>query len=163
MRKRPIIAGLVLLIIIIGFSSVSAEQKSTTDVKKVCSGKKSCMIGIVNKIIDGDTLIVKNQKIRLSLTNTPEKNDVNFIKTIDFAKQICPVGSPVIVDQDDKQPVDRYERIVGKVTCSGKILNAELLYGGYAHILKQYCAKSEFANEPWAKKYGCGPTAEPSK
>ena len=66
------------------------------------------------------------------------------------------MGSLVIVDQDDTQTFDVYGRIVGKVTCSGKVLNSELLYNGYATILTEYCRKSEFFQEAWATKYGCG-------
>lgn len=61
----------------------------------------------------------------------------------------------ITVDQDDKQKTDAYGRIVAKVTCSGKNLNVELLENGHAVILKQYCSKSEFAFESWAKKFGC--------
>ena len=64
---------------------------------------------------------------------------------------MCPVGSYVTVDQDDGQKFDKYNRLLGKVDCGGKVLNAELLYNGHANILTQYCKKSEFANEDWAK------------
>lgn len=64
-------------------------------------------------------------------------------------------GFTITVDQDDKQKTDAYGRMVAKITCSGKNLNAELLENGHAIILKQYCSKSEFASESWTKKFGC--------
>jgi len=118
-------------------------------------GKSACIVGIVTKIIDGDTLGVNRYAVRLSLVNTPEKNESGFKESTSFTAKLCPLGSTVTVDQDDKQPYDKYERIVAKVFCSDKNLNAELLYNNHAKILKQYCKKSEFAKEDWAKKYGC--------
>jgi micrococcal nuclease len=109
----------------------------------------------VTKIIDGDTIQVGTYKIRLALTNTPEKNQPGFKEATEFTKSLCPINSLVIVDQDDKQPYDKYKRMVGKVFCGNKVLNSELLYSNHANILTKYCSKSEFSSEPWAKKFGC--------
>jgi micrococcal nuclease len=123
--------------------------------KAECIGTASCIVGKVKRIVDGDTLVVGQKTIRLSLTNTPEKNQSGFKEAKTFTSKICPVGSTVTVDQDDTQRIDKYKRTLGKVICSGKVLNAELLYSGHAKILKSYCDESEFAGERWAKKYGC--------
>ncbi|MEM4378763.1 MAG: thermonuclease family protein [Candidatus Nitrosotenuis sp.] len=132
------------------------KTKPLTNIKAVaCSGTALCISGKVIKIVDGDTIYVKNYKIRLSLTNTPENGKAGFNEAKSFTAKICPVGSVVMVDQDDKQPYDKYQRVVGKVICSGKVLNSELLDNGHANILTKYCKKSEFASESWAKRYGC--------
>jgi len=131
------------------------KKQTTPSTSAECKGAALCITDKVTKIVDGDTIYLKYYKIRLSLTNTPESNQNGFKEATAFTKKLCPVGSTITVDQDDKQPFDKYNRAVGKVTCSGKVLNAELLYNGHANILTQYCAKSEFASESWAKKYGC--------
>lgn len=120
-----------------------------------CSGIGLCITDKVMKIVDGDTIYIKNYKVRLSLTNTPEKDESGFNEAKSFTAKLCPLRSIITIDQDDKQPYDAYKRLVGKVTCSGKILNSELLENGHASILTQYCKKSEFAGESWAKKFGC--------
>ena len=129
-----------------------AEQ-SKPDSK--CIGNSLCIDGMIRKVIDGDTLLVDKYTVRLSLTNTPEMKERGFKEATVFTRNLCQPGSNALVDQDDGQPFDKYGRMVGKVTCSGKILNAELLDNGYANILTQYCKKSEFSSESWAKKYGC--------
>lgn len=126
-----------------------------TSYKTTCTGNALCITDKVTKIVDGDTIYIKNYKIRLSLTNTPEKSQAGFNEAKSFTQNMCPIDSIIVVDQDDKQKTDSYGRMIGKVTCSGKNLNAELLENGYATILKQYCKKSEFASEDWAKKFGC--------
>jgi micrococcal nuclease len=120
-----------------------------------CSGAAKCITGKVTKIIDGDTLYTESYTIRLSLTNTPEKDQLGFLESTQFTAKLCPVGSTITIDQDDLQPYDKYERLVGKVFCGDKVLNSELLDSGYADILTEYCSTSEFSKEPWAQQSGC--------
>ena len=120
-----------------------------------CVGTTMCIQGKVRSIIDGDTLYIDTYKVRLSLTNTPEKGQAGYAEALKFTKSLCLVGSSVIVDQDDRQPFDKFKRVVGKVYCSDKNLNEQLLYKNHATIMKKYCSKSEFGAEDWAKKFGC--------
>lgn len=120
-----------------------------------CSGNALCISDKITSIIDGDTIYLKHYKIRLSLVNTPEKNQLGFDDATAFTSSICPIGSTVIVDQDDGQPYDQFGRMVAKITCGDKVLNEELLHNGHAKILTQYCAVSEFSTEVWALDYGC--------
>ncbi|WP_268542007.1 thermonuclease family protein [Candidatus Nitrosotenuis cloacae] len=135
--------------------TVEKPKVGNTNKANACSGTGLCITDRVMKIVDGDTIYIKNYKIRLSLTNTPEKSQAGFNEAKSFTTKLCPIRSTITVDQDDKQPYDAYKRLVGKVTCSGKVLNSELLENGHASILTQYCKKSEFASESWAKKFGC--------
>jgi micrococcal nuclease len=125
-------------------------------VSEVCTGTALCITEKVTKIVDGDTLYTTNYKIRLSLTNTPEKDEPGFQEATLFTAMLCPVGSMITVDQDDLQPVDNYGRILGKVYCEGGVINEYLLSNGHANILSQYCSTSEFSGENWAQSYGCG-------
>lgn len=120
-----------------------------------CKGNQLCIEDVVQRVIDRDTLIIGKYTVRLSLVDTPEKDEVGFKEATAFTSKSCRIGTVAIFDQDDLQPLDRYEREVGKVTCSGVNLNEQLLLNEHAEILTQYCIKSEFADEDWAKKYGC--------
>jgi endonuclease YncB( thermonuclease family) len=129
---------------------------NVSDLNVQCQGNELCLIEKVVKIIDGDTIYLDGgYKIRLSLTNTPERHELGFYEASQFTVDMCPVGTSVIVDQDDKQPYDVYDRILGKVTCGDKVLNSELLYAGHANILTRYCHTSEFSGEIWAREFGC--------
>jgi len=141
-------------------SEAPSDKKQSASPQYKCKGTALCISGKLTKIVDGDTIYLKDYKIRLSLTNAPEKGEKGFKDATYFTKKLCPIGSIITVDQDDKQPYDKYKRVVGKVTCSGKVLNSELLYNNQASILKQYCSKSEFSSEPWAKKFGCTQTVQ---
>ena len=136
----------------------AASSKSTPSSQpqpKNCLGSAGCFTDYVTRIVDGDTIHTATLKIRLSLTNTPETYQEGFNEATEFTKKLCPVGSEILVDQDDLQRVDKYGRVLAKVFCGDKVLNSELLYNGHANILTQYCSTSEFSGEAWAKRYGC--------
>ena len=145
--KLPIVGNIKIL---------NANNSKTNDPTESspCSGSALCTTDEVTKIIDGDTIYTEQYQIRLALVNTPEKYQDGFSDARSFTKKTCPVGSIVAIDQDDGQKIDVYGRIVAKVTCSDTNLNAALLENGHANILKQYCSKSEFSTQTWAKT-GC--------
>ena len=128
---------------------------SPTTESSLCTGSALCVTAKVQRIVDGDTIYIEGYKVRLSLTDTPEKDEPGFFEATNFTKKLCPVGSIVTVDQDDRQSYDVYNRLLGKMYCNDKILNSELLLYGHATILTQYCSTSEFAEEKWAKQFGC--------
>ena len=111
--------------------------------------------GKVTRIVDGDTLLIGETKIRLSLVNTPERGEPGFHEATDFTATTCPVGTNAKFIEDSLQPKDRYGRSVGLVYCNDMFLNELLLTNGHAKISTYYCDKSEFGNEDWARDHGC--------
>jgi len=138
-------------------------QKKQKEIAQLynCSGGAGCYTDFVTRIVDGDTIYTKTLKIRLALTNTPEINQAGYSEATQFTENLCPVGSMILVDQDDLQRVDNYGRILAKVYCGNKVLNSELLYNGHANILTEYCSSSEFSGEAWAKNSGCETPSQP--
>ena len=120
-----------------------------------CKGTARCWQGTVTKIVDGDTLEIDSVRIRLALVDTPEWNQTGGFEASQYTAQLCPVGSQALVDQDDKQLVDVYGRLLAVVWCSGRNLNYELLLAGLGHIDTYFCVRSEFETDDWANKYGC--------
>jgi len=141
------------------YEKSNTKEKPSNDKSKtnssLCKGNTLCITGTVKRIIDGDTIYIDTYKVRLSLVNTPERGKAGYSEATAFTKKLCIKGTTAIVDQDDKQPFDRFNRVVGKVYCSDKNVNAELLENNHATIMKKYCKTSEFASESWALKRGC--------
>ncbi len=92
-----------------------------------CSGSASCSEGIVTKIIDGDTIDVDYLTIRFSLINSPEFGESGYEAATLFTAEMCPVGSRVLVDEDDGQTSGSFGRQIAKVFCGNKVINEELL------------------------------------
>ena len=76
-------------------SSTSSSSTKSQTTSQLCKGMALCIVGKVSKIIDGDTLKVNSYTIRLSLTNTPEKNQYGFKEATSFTSKLCPVGATV--------------------------------------------------------------------
>jgi micrococcal nuclease len=127
------------------------SQHSSED----CSGTAGCIRGTVTKIIDGDTIHVDDQSVRFALASAPNLEGYGGVDSRDFIQTICPVGSEVLVDEDDGHILDDHARMVGMITCNDMILNEELLDASLGHLELRFCSSSEFANESWAVKHGC--------
>ena len=109
----------------------------------------------ITRVIDGDTLLIDQTKIRLSLVNSPERGEMGYEEARDFASTVCPVGANAEYVEDSWQPVDKYGRSVGLVYCNDMLLNELLLTNGHAEISTYFCDKSEIGSEDWARAYGC--------
>ncbi|MFQ5781605.1 MAG: thermonuclease family protein [Nitrosopumilus sp.] len=120
-----------------------------------CSGNAMCLKGKISNIIDGNTIDVGDVRIILALTSTSELGFVEGDEAKIFVENTCPIGSDVLVDEDDGQIDSSYGRIIGKVICQGINLNEEILEKGFGKINTFHCKQSEFSNEPWAKNFGC--------
>src|SRR3989338_5506475 len=109
-----------------------------------CKGFASCFSGKIDRIVDGDTLVITNTTVRLALVNTPEKFEEMGKEAENFTANLCRVGSKALVDEDDKQKSGSYGRMVAVVYCNGKNLNELLLNNGFGEIYYSYCKESEF-------------------
>lgn len=121
----------------------------------ICTGSALCVNGPVERVIDGDTLVVGNITVRLALVSTPEIYETGGKEAYNFTSGACPVGSGALVDEDDYQTKGSYGRMVAVVYCNNKNLNELLLEKGFGEIYTSFCEKSEFKNKRWAKRYGC--------
>ena len=120
-----------------------------------CSGDASCIKGKIINIVNGDTIEIENTLIRLSLIESPELDMLGGIEAKSFIESTCPIGSDVLVDEDDGQIGTNYGTVVGKVFCQGIILNEKILENEPDQLNSIQCFSSEFVDEDWAKKYGC--------
>ena len=154
LKKILVLANVfgMLLIIILIFGFGPSDTTSTPEnIEPVFMGYD----GQITRVIDGDTLLIDQTTIRLSLVNSPERDERGYQEAKDFALTVCPVGVNAEFVEDTWQPVDKYGRSVGLVYCNDMMLNELLLTNGHAEISTYYCDRSEFGSEGWARAYGC--------
>ena len=128
------------------------------------------LTGIVTRIVDGDTLDVRIDRIitdvRFALVDTPERGEAGYKKAKDFLEDRCPVGSTVLVDPDNGQNLS-FDGIVGVVYCydatddantdnrddNDRMINLSdaLLDHDLAKPVTKYCNTSEFSYREWIK------------
>ena len=139
-----------ILIVVFGFDS-SDTTSIPENIELVFMGYE----GQITRVIDGDTLLIDQTTIRLSLVNSPERDELGYQEAKDFALIVCPIGVNAEFVEDTWQPIDKYGRSVGLVYCNNMMLNELLLTNGHAEISTYYCDRSEFGSEDWARAYGC--------
>ena len=120
-----------------------------------CSGSAGCIPGYVTANIDGDTIKVYGKSIRFALVDAPENGESGFEEARDFIANSCPVGSYVVVDEDDLQTEGSFGRIIGVVFCDNVNLNDAILDAGLASLATAFCSQSEFQTHSWAQEHGC--------
>ena len=150
-RLLFIIIIIIIVLIIISFSIYVLYKANYTQVNKKQDNIE--FEGVVNHIVDGDTLDINDNRIRLALVNTPERGQEGYMKAKKLVQSLC-LNKKGEVDIDDGQRRgDRYGREVGVVYCDGINLNKALMENNLAIIYSKYCDISEFSNEEWAKPH----------
>jgi len=144
--KRSI--GVVIIVIIATLFLVIPQNQD-------CLGDARCIKGQVTEVIDGDTIKVEAQSVRFALSSSPEMYDEKGVAAKDYLEKVCPIGSQVLVDEDDGQTMGSYGRIIALVRCNGLILNEAMLEENHATLSKEFCSISEFSNSNWAQDNGC--------
>jgi len=120
-----------------------------------CRGLAACFGGPVTRIVDGDTLDVSGERVRLVLVDAPERATRFGPAATAFLRELCPLGSPALVDQDDLQQTDDYGRVLAVVWCGDKRVNEALIRAGHARLYERFCRQSEFGIDLWAIALGC--------
>jgi len=108
-----------------------------------------CWQGRVTRVIDGDTLDVDGTRIRLVLVDAPERGEDGHAEAAARLAELCPVGARAAVDVDDAQRGGSHGRAIAAVACEAggraAIANAEMVAGGHAPVLAEFCGVSEFS------------------
>jgi micrococcal nuclease len=121
-------------------ASMDVNENQSSDIE---------LVGIVTKVVDGDTLDINGIRIRLALVDTPEINQPGYDRAKQFIESLC-LGKKGELDVDSGQRRgDRHGREVGVVYCDGINTNEKLMSNNLARILVQFCDITEFANENW--------------
>jgi len=131
MRKRLFI--FIILIIFLGFLSYYLEDNQ----QKIGYLKKKAF---VIKVIDGDTLDIDNERIRLLGVNTPEKGKQGYKEAFDYLKTIENKSIYVLRDIEDE---DKYNRKLRYVFFESQLINADILQKGLGTLFMNNNLKYE--------------------
>jgi endonuclease YncB( thermonuclease family) len=89
--------------------------------------------GIVERVIDGDTIVVDNNThVRLLGINTPEKNEFYYQEAKDFLNNLT--LNKTIKLEYGKEREDLYGRTLAYIILDGKNINIEQVRNGFANL-----------------------------
>lgn len=88
--------------------------------------------GIVERVIDGDTIVAENDThVRLLGINTPERGERYYKEAKDFLEMVALNKTVRLVY--GKEKYDRYGRVLAYILIGNKNINAELVKNGFAN------------------------------
>jgi micrococcal nuclease len=125
-KKREIflLAFLVLLLIAVNYRFLDS---------KVTEFLEESDIAVVERVIDGDTIVVENNThIRLLGINTPEKGEKYYSEAKSFLEMIILNKTVKLKYGSEKQ--DKYGRTLAYVLVDEKNVNKEMVDEGYANF-----------------------------
>jgi len=88
--------------------------------------------GVVERVVDGDTLIINNQSVRLLGINTPERGEKYYAEAKKFLEEQTLNKTVKIYFGKDKY--DLYNRMLGYIYLEGENINELIVKQGYANI-----------------------------
>tara|TARA_Y100000310_G_scaffold121029_1_gene119793 strand:- start:618 stop:1328 length:711 start_codon:yes stop_codon:yes gene_type:complete len=86
----------------------------------------------IERVVDGDTVIVNDQYVRLLGINTPEKGEKYYTEAKEFLESL--VLDKEVELRFGKERKDRYNRTLGYLFLGGKNINLEIVEEGYANF-----------------------------
>ncbi len=89
-------------------------------------------VGIVERIIDGDTVIVNGTSVRLLGINSPERGEIGYIEAKDFLEK--EILNKKIKIYFGKDKFDRYRRKLGYIFLDSENINLKSVREGYSNF-----------------------------
>jgi hypothetical protein len=123
MKQKLFLFLLISLIFIINYSIIDSFL--------VKSFEEDYEIGIVERVIDGDTVVVNGTSVRLLGINCPERGEEFYVEAKEFLEDL--VLSEEVKVYFGKDKFDKYKRKLGYVFLDNKNVNLELVSEGYAN------------------------------
>jgi len=114
-KQLLIILILILFLIDYSFFNFLGDEKETA---------------VVSRVIDGDTIVINENSVRLMGINAPERGDRDYLKSKEFLENLI-LNKSVELEYYGK---DRYDRELAYVFIDTKNMNVELVRKGFANI-----------------------------
>ena len=119
-----LLIGLVVLLFVINYNFLDkALEEFLVDFET----------GFVERVIDGDTIVIKNSThVRLLGINTPERGEAYYQEAKEFLERI--VLNKTVELRFGKEKYDRYNRTLAYLFYKGANVNLELVDEGFANF-----------------------------
>jgi micrococcal nuclease len=122
-KEKIILIFLIFLLLIINYKFLDEKLTGFFIESKT---------GVVQRIVDGDTIIINNQSTRLLGINTPEKNEKYYQEAKEFLNKTL-LNKTVKVEYG-RGKYDKYKRELAFIFLESRNINIEMVKRGFANV-----------------------------
>lgn len=122
MRKEVVLAILICLLIGLNYGFVNNSIIEFLDDSET---------GMVERIVDGDTVIIKGNSTRLLGINTPERGEKYYSEAKSFLNEL--ILNKTVRLEFGKDKTDKYGRRLAYIIFEGRNINVEIVKNGFAN------------------------------
>ena len=112
---------LLLILITLNYSRIDSFVTKTFDDTKS---------GIVTRVIDGDTIVVNNESVRMLGINTPEKGEKYYLEAKEYLEKL--ILNKTVSLKNGEEEYDLYNRRLAYVFFNNENINLKQIQEGYA-------------------------------
>ncbi len=87
---------------------------------------------VVERVIDGDTVVVKGNSLRLLGINAPEKGEAQYDRAKEYLEDL--VLNKTVYYEEGREKRDKYGRLLAYLFIDGENINLKLIKRGFANI-----------------------------
>lgn len=121
-RETALLSVLVLLVLAINYPFLDRALINFLD---------DSQGGIVQRVIDGDTIVINGTSIRMLGINTPEKGEFYYKEAKDFLNGL--VLNKTVVIKFGRDRTDKYGRTLGYIFLGDENINKRMIHEGFAN------------------------------
>jgi micrococcal nuclease len=124
-KKRDVFFLIVLVLLLFAINYRFLDNK-------VIEFLEESDIGIVERVVDGDTAIINGNSTRLLGINTPERGEKYYQEAKDFLTNLT-LNKTVKLEYIGER-YDKYGRVLAYIILNGKNINIDLVRKGFANL-----------------------------
>lgn len=124
--KKQIFILIFLILLLIGLNYNFLDE----NLENFLENKRE--IGIVERVIDGDTIVINGTSVRLLGINSPERGEDYYLEAKTFLEDL--ILNKSVELECLKECEDKYDRLLKYVFIDGKNVNLELVENGFANV-----------------------------
>ena len=124
-RKKEValLCVLIILLFAINYNFLDSGLEGFLEEKET---------GFVERIVDGDTVIINGNSTRLLGINTPERGEIYYEEAKLFLENL--ILNQTVELKFGKDKIDKYKRKLAWIFLNGKNINFELVRNGWANV-----------------------------
>lgn len=127
-KKKQIYFLIFLVVVLVGINYNFIDDALV----EIFEDNYEAETGIVERVIDGDTIIVDGENVRLLGINSPERGEDYYEEAKAFLEMV--VLNKTVELRFGKDKTDKYRRKLAYVFLRGKNVNLEMVDEGYANF-----------------------------